>query len=136
MVFPSGENLGNDSSPVEEVRRRAVPPAFETIQISPPYTKQICVCDTSGYLNRRASISAKAIEELMNKSSKQSIRFINSNLTPQPPEGGAWKTLIKFKNRKFASLNISDWIYKKIRSMISGVRAPYSAVRLITSSII
>src|SRR3954471_24555393 len=60
MRVPSGENRGNDSSPGGELKRTATPPALGTTQMSPAYTNAMCVAETEGSRNIRASICAPA----------------------------------------------------------------------------
>src|SRR5580765_6578665 len=60
MWEPSGEKRGNNSSPGADVSRVAMPPLSGTTQISPAETNAMCVAETSGYRNMRASICAAA----------------------------------------------------------------------------
>jgi hypothetical protein len=66
--LPSGENLGQDSSPGLFVKGSANPPSLGMIQISPPYTKVICVAETSIYRISLALIWASVpMEAVKNK---------------------------------------------------------------------
>ena len=57
-----GREAWEYSSPRGELNRCAKPPVLGASQMSPVYTNAICVSDTSGYRNMRASIAFATAE--------------------------------------------------------------------------